>query len=114
MKSVRARRNEASPNKISFDKHSPFTDRTQRSACEFKLGLRAGSGIGFMPPAVNVARNTEHNFVSRSCNTHRADPGIPQLSPVALRAIGWIHPWSGRRLIPAKLTNAATPQMNEE
>ena len=43
MKSVSARRNDDSPNKISFDKHSAFTDRTQRSACEFKLGLRAGS-----------------------------------------------------------------------
>jgi hypothetical protein len=43
MKSVSARRNDASPNNISFDKHSPFTDRTQRSAWEFKLGLRAGS-----------------------------------------------------------------------
>jgi hypothetical protein len=28
MNSVSARRNDASPNKINFDKHSPFTDRT--------------------------------------------------------------------------------------
>src|SRR5215475_305783 len=30
MKSVSARCNDATPNKISFDKHSPLTDRTQR------------------------------------------------------------------------------------
>src|SRR5215471_21590154 len=35
--------NEASPNKIKWDRHSSLTDRTQRSAKAFKLGLRGGS-----------------------------------------------------------------------
>jgi hypothetical protein len=63
-------RNEASPNSTSFDKHSSFVARTHFSAYEFRFGLRAGSGIGFMPPAANVVRNCEQNFVSRSCNAY--------------------------------------------
>src|SRR5215467_9075227 len=114
MKSVSARLIEASPNKISFDKHSPFTDRSQRSAYEFKLGLRAGSWIGFIPPAVSVDRNTEQNFVSRSCNTYRRRSRNPQVSPDALRAICCIHPWSGWRVIPAKLTRRLSKWMKNK
>src|SRR5215467_15580595 len=114
MKSVSARHNEASPNKISFDKHSPFTDRTHLSAYEFKLGLRAGSWIGFIPPAASVDRNTEQNFVSRSCDTHCRWSRNPQLSPVALRAICCIHPWSGWRVIPAKLTRRLSKWMKNK
>jgi hypothetical protein len=43
MNSVTARRNEPSPNKINFDKHSSFTDRTHLSANESRFGLRAGN-----------------------------------------------------------------------
>ena len=41
----RAVRNAGSPNRISFERHSSFTDRTQRSACGFRLGLRGGSAL---------------------------------------------------------------------
>src|SRR5215471_18659808 len=40
--------NEASPNKIRWDRHSSLTDRTQRSAKAFKFGLRGGSRRHFM------------------------------------------------------------------
>src|SRR5260370_16727903 len=56
------------PNKISFDRHSSFTVRTQRSAYEFRFGLRGGSRRHFTPPADSVSRNEAQNFVSRSCN----------------------------------------------
>jgi hypothetical protein len=46
MKLVSARRKDASPNNISFDKHLPFTDRTQRSAWEFKLSHSEKLGRG--------------------------------------------------------------------
>ena len=36
--------NEFSAKRISRDKHSSFTDRTQRSANAFRFGLRAGNG----------------------------------------------------------------------
>src|SRR5215471_9977541 len=54
-----------------------------------------------MPPALNVARNSEQNFVSRSCKTYRRCSSNPS-SPVALRAICCIHAWSGCRVIPAR------------
>src|SRR4029453_4935433 len=50
MKSLRARCRACSPNRISFDKHSSFTDRTQRSANAFKFGLRGGRVMHFTPP----------------------------------------------------------------
>src|SRR5581483_2936424 len=50
---VRARRSELSPKKMSCDKHSSFTDRTQRSANAFRLGLRAGNFSGVTLPAFN-------------------------------------------------------------
>src|SRR5688572_33237250 len=71
MKSLRARCRARSPNRISFDKHSSFTDRTQRSANAFKFGLRGGRVMHLMPAVVNVARNDAQNFVSRSCRTYR-------------------------------------------
>src|SRR5260370_9246931 len=63
-----ARRNEPSPNRMSFDRHSSFTVRTQRSAYEFRFGLRAGSRRHLTPPAASVSRNDAQYFVSRSCN----------------------------------------------
>src|SRR5262249_35540014 len=44
--SFSARRSEHSPKRITLDKHSSFTDRTQRSAKAFKFGQRAGSASG--------------------------------------------------------------------
>ena len=53
--------------RITFDKHSTFTDRTQRSAYAFKFGLRAGSASGSTRPEIMMARNDRLYFVSRSC-----------------------------------------------
>jgi hypothetical protein len=36
---------DASPHNISFDEHSPFTDRTRVSAYAFKLGLPAVESV---------------------------------------------------------------------
>src|SRR5215831_14674746 len=110
MKAVRARRSEASPNKISFDKHSSFADRTHLSAYAFRFGLRAGSGIGFIPPAFSVARNTEQN----SCRDHAmrtvACPGIPKFhywrcEPSVASMLG---------VIPAKLTRRLSRWMKNK
>jgi len=40
----------ASPNRMSFARHSSLTDLTQRSAYEFRFGLLAGRRIGFTLP----------------------------------------------------------------
>jgi hypothetical protein len=62
------RRSERSPNRISRDRHSSFTDLTQRSANEFKFGLLAGKRIVLILPDSISSRNDAQIFVSRSCN----------------------------------------------
>jgi len=57
-----------SPSKISLDRHSCLTERTQRSANAFRFGLWAGSEIVFTPPLASADRNVAQNFVSRSCS----------------------------------------------
>ena len=56
------------PNRISLDRHTSFTDLTQRSAYEFKFGLLAGRRSGFTLPDLISSRNDRQNFVSRSCS----------------------------------------------
>jgi hypothetical protein len=51
---VTALLSEDSPNRINFDKHSSFTDRTHLSANAFRFGLLAGNFSGFTPPAFNT------------------------------------------------------------
>ena len=52
--------------RMSFERHSSLTDFTQRSANEFKSGLRAGSLTGATPIASMVRWNDLQNFESRS------------------------------------------------
>jgi hypothetical protein len=66
MNSFSARRNETSPNKMSFDRHSCFTERTHLSAKAFRFGLRAGNWIGLIPPDLKGRSNESQNFMSRS------------------------------------------------
>jgi len=61
---------EPSPNRISLERHSCLTDRTQRSVNAFRFGLRGGSARHFTFPVANMARN-EAQIVSRSCNRYR-------------------------------------------
>ena len=49
MYSFNARRNEASPNRMSLDRHSCRIEHTQRSAKAFKFGLLDGRVNGRMP-----------------------------------------------------------------
>ena len=49
-----------------LERHSSLTDFTQRSADEFKSGLRAGSLTGATPTASMVRWNDSQNFESRS------------------------------------------------
>src|SRR5580693_1669634 len=90
-----ARRSERSPNRISLDRHSSFTDLTQRSANEFKFGLLAGKRIVLTLPDSISSRNDAQNFVSRSCNTYRQPLRNPHSSMVAFRACCSIHSWPG-------------------
>src|SRR5215472_16510738 len=66
--SVKARRNDSSPKKINRDRHSSFTERTQRSANAFRFGLRAGNFRGLTLPASITSRNIGQNLPSRSCS----------------------------------------------
>ena len=49
MYSINARRKEASPNRMSLDKHSCRIAPTQRSANAFRFGLLGGRANGVMP-----------------------------------------------------------------
>jgi hypothetical protein len=44
--SLSASRKERSPMRSTFDRHSSFTDLTQRSEQAFRFGLRTGSASG--------------------------------------------------------------------
>jgi hypothetical protein len=65
---LRCDANECSPKKINRDRHSSFTERTQRSANAFRFGLRAGNFRGFTLPACITSRNAGQNLPSRSCS----------------------------------------------
>ena len=43
-------RSEACPKSTNLERHSSFTERTQRYAKAFKFGLRAGSFRALTPP----------------------------------------------------------------
>jgi len=64
-----ARRNEPSPNRMKWERHSLFAERTHRSAKAFRFGLRVGSRRHFTPPVASVFRKSAQNLVSPSCNT---------------------------------------------
>ena len=55
--SLSARRKERSPKRMTFDRPSSFTDRTQRSAQAFRFGLRAGSVSGSTWPEAMMAQS---------------------------------------------------------
>src|SRR5215471_14423077 len=77
-----------------------------------RFGLRAGSGIGFMPPAANVSRKTEQNFVSRSCKAYRRSSRNPLLASRVARHL--LHPCLVRMPRDPSQANTATLQVNEE
>jgi hypothetical protein len=73
---MRAFLNERSPNRIRWDRHSSLTDRTQRSAKAFKLGLRGGSRRHW-PVSSVAAKNYSKapNLAYVSCCTENVDLG---------------------------------------
>ena len=58
--------NDGSPKRISLDRHSSLTDRTHRSACGFRFGLRGGNRTGVTPPSGSMVSNAGQYFPSRS------------------------------------------------
>src|SRR5205823_14441753 len=50
---------------MSLDKHSLLIERTQRSANEFRFGLRAGRVSGRTPAERSVSRKGAQNLVQR-------------------------------------------------
>ena len=76
-----------SPNKISFDRHSSFTDRFHRSRCAFRFGLHGGKVSTWMPAASRFPSKAARNFASRPCSRYRHPPRRPRSTKVALRAI---------------------------
>src|SRR5215472_13762458 len=112
MKLVSARRNEASPNKTSFDKHSLLTERTHRSANAFRFGLRGGSRRHLTAPVASVFRKSAQNFASRSCSTWRWRRRYPDSSSSVADHLG--HPLLSRMARDARQAYAASFQMQEE
>jgi len=64
-------RSDASPNKISFERHSSFTDRCHLSRWAFKLVLRGGNFTDLIPTASRTSVNASQNFASRSWSRYR-------------------------------------------
>src|ERR1700735_1553039 len=104
MYSVNARRNEASPKRMSLDRHSCRTEQTHRSAKAFKFGLRGGRANGHIPLDRGTSRNAAQNFVSRSWRRNLRPRRTPELWSVALRAIWSIHSEVGCLVKPARVT----------
>jgi len=92
---------ELSPNKISFDRHSSFTERFHRSRCAFKFGLRGGRVTTWMPAASRIPSKAAQNLASRSCSRYRHPQRNPMSASVTLRAICPIQRESGEVVIPA-------------
>src|SRR6516162_2820882 len=113
MKAVRARRSEASPNKISFDKHSSFA----RSHPSF------GVGIEVWTPRRELNR---FYITSRErCPKHRAELGVAIVqcvSPLLQESPGLagsvarhlLHPCLVRMPGDSGQADTATLQVNEE
>ena len=64
MYSFNARRNEASPNRMSLDRHPRRTEHTQRSAKAFRFGLLGGRANGRIPLDRRTSRILVQNFGS--------------------------------------------------
>ena len=61
-------RSAGSPTRISFARHSSFTDRTQRSAYAFRFGRRGGNRTGLTPLSRTASSNAAQYLPSRSCH----------------------------------------------
>jgi hypothetical protein len=66
MNSLSVRRNERSPQRMSLERHSCFTVRTQRSAKAFRFGLWGGSFRDRIPSEASRSSKAAQNFASRS------------------------------------------------
>ena len=86
---------------MSLDRHSSFTDFTQRSANEFRFGLLAGSLTVLTPTASTVCLNARQNFESRSWIKYRLDERKPTSAMVTFRATWVIQCPSGYGVMPA-------------
>src|SRR6516164_8532307 len=99
-----ARRNEPSPNRMKWERHSLFTERTHCSAKVFRFGLRGGSRRHFTPPGCQGLPEV------------RAELGVAVVQHIAMlrqisrflvhRVAGHLgHPLlRGMAVMPAKLT----------
>src|SRR5215471_9469429 len=98
-----ARCNEPSPNRMKWERHSLFTERTHRSAKAFKFGLRGGSTQAF------------HTSGCQRLSEISAELRIAVVQHIAMAAqisrflvhpvAGHLgHPLLGWRVMPAKLT----------
>ena len=97
---------------ISFDKHSSFTDFTQRSANAFKFGLRAGSGSVLTSPDSIILRNDSQYLASRSWIRYRQLSRKPHSSMVTFLAICFIQASLGCGVIPATSTRRLSRWIN--
>ena len=79
MYSVNAERNEASPKRMSLDKHSCRTELTQRSAKAFRFGLRGGRANGRTP------LDCQYQFKI----PHYSDRKFPSPRQVVVYSFGW-------------------------
>src|SRR5262245_26968490 len=76
-------------------KASSLIERTNRSQCALRLGLRGAKTIGSTPLAFMKASNACVNFVSRSWSRYRLPRSNPSKGSVSCRAHGCIKAAGG-------------------
>ena len=113
MYSFNARRNEASPKRMSLDRHSCRREHTQRSAKAFRFGLRGGRANGRIPLDRRIIQKRSAEFciaIMKKVVHSIKESG----TPVGGVASHLNHPLGGGMFGQTGETDPARFQMNEE
>ena len=113
MYSCNARRNEVSPNRMSFGRHSWRRVHTKRPAKAFGFGLLGVGAIGLIPVDRRTSRNAGQNFAFPIMKK------VPHATEESGTFVGGVashlnHPLGGGSLVKPAEADAARFQMNEE
>ena len=86
LEDIRADDSAGAPTITMRSKASSLIERTNRSPCALRLGLRGGKTTGSTPLALSKASNACVNFVSRSWSRYRLPRRNPSKGSVSCRA----------------------------
>ena len=113
MYSFNARRNDASPNRMSFGRHSWRRVHTKRPAKAFGFGLLGVGAIGLIPVDRRTSRNAGQNFAFPIMKK------VPHATEESGTFVGGVashlnHPLASGMFGQTGETDTARFQMNEE